>query len=477
MSASVAFTVLVGYFGVLLLLAYLTRSNSSSGFFTANRAAPWYVVAFGMIGASLSGVTFISVPGWVATTKFGYLQMVLGYILGYVAIAYVLLPAYYRLGVVSIYQYLEVRFGQEAYRVGAGFFLLSRMVGASFRLLLVAQVLQLFLFDALGVPFWGTTLVAIALIWLYTQSGGLKTIIWTDMLQTFAMLAAVCLTLYFLSDKLGLSVFQAFDAVWEGPNSQIIFWEGKQHFLTHFLSGALITLTMTGLDQDMMQKNLACRNLQESQKNILSLSVALVPVNLLFLFLGGLLYFYAAQTGFTLPEKSDMLFPEIAKSELGLVGGIIFLLGITAAAYSSADSALTSLTTSFCVDFLGFENSKKQWAEEKKRTQRRKVHLAFSGILFLLIVLAKALLDTNVINGLFQAASYTYGPLLGLFAVGLYSKIRVKKNAIVVVCLLAPFLSYGTRLLAESWGYTFGYEILLVNAGYTALGIWAFKQK
>lgn len=467
MTPIIALSVITGYFLLLILIAHFTAGKSDDlTFFTANKQSPWYLVAFGMIGASLSGVTFISVPGWVATTQFGYMQMVLGYLVGYLIIGTVLMPLYYKLNLVSIYTYLEQRFGFWSYKTGAFFFLLSRTIGASFRLFLVAGVLQLVMFDDWGVPFWLTVLITIGLIWLYTFRGGIKTIVWTDTLQTFFMLLAVGVTIFVIGQEMNFSFGELKDAVINSKYSKVFVWEWNagNHFLKQFLSGAFIAIVMTGLDQDMMQKNLTCKSIGDAQKNMFWFSVVLVFVNLLFLTLGALLFIYAEHFQIGLPSKSDDIFPMLAIDHFSLFAGIVFLLGITAAAYSSADSALTSLTTSFCVDFLGKDGVK----NKTEGNTRAKVHLGFSLLLFLVIILFRLINDDSVISAVFKVAGYTYGPLLGLYAFGLFTKWHVKDRLVPWICLASPILSYIIDMLSGGW---FGFFILVINGLITFLGL------
>ncbi|MEM9990685.1 MAG: sodium:solute symporter [Bacteroidota bacterium] len=456
--------IIAAYFVVLLTVSWLTsRGADSKDFFVAGRQSPWFLVAFGMIGASLSGVTFISIPGVVGAGKanqaFSYMQMVFGYLAGYAFIAAVLLPLYYRLQLTSIYTYLEQRFGTAAYKTGAGYFLLSRTVGASLRLYLVAIVLQQFVLAPLGVPFWATVAITILLIWVYTFQGGIKTIVWTDTLQTLCMLTAVSLTIFAIGDELGKSPSELFALVRESDYGQLFFfdqgWSDPNNFFKQFFSGALITIVMTGLDQDMMQKNLSCRSLQDARKNMFSFSIILVLANVLFLTLGALLYLYAAHIGLDIPARTDQLYPTIALDQLSPVIGIAFILGLIAAAYSSADSALTSLTTSFCVDFLGFEKSIAD--ETSKKKTRLKVHIGFSLLLFLMIIFFNSYNDDAVITKLFQITSYTYGPILGLFAFGMFTNWQIRNRWVLAVCLLAPatayFINWGLLLLNVNIGF------------------------
>jgi SSS family transporter len=472
MSPNTIILTLGAYFLVLLVISRFTSKKSDSKtFFTANRQSPWYLVAFGMIGASLSGVTFISVPGWVASTSFGYMQMVLGYLLGYAIIALVLLPLYYKLQLISIYRYLENRFGSYAYRTGAFYFLLSRTIGASFRLFLVAGVLQIGVFNALGIPFYIAVLVTILLIWVYTFSGGIKTIVITDTLQTFFMLASAGLTVYLIGSDLDWGFREIYTQISESKYSRMFFWDTntEQNFFKQFLAGASIAVVMTGLDQDMMQKNLTCRNLKEAQKNVYWFSVTLVFVNLLFLSLGALLYIYVSAKDIPFSGNPDDLFPVIAFEHLGTVGALVFLLGVIAAAYSSADSALTALTTSFCIDFLPFDRY-----DEREQTRIRKlVHVGFSVLLFIVILIFKAINNESVIAAVFRVATYTYGPLLGLFACGILTRIKIKDRWVPWITLLSVLVTY----LINEWdtfllgGYNFGFELLILNGLLTFTGL------
>jgi SSS family transporter len=483
MTPTLVFSVLIAYFVLLLLIAAKTSKRASNTtFFTADRQAPWYLVAFGMIGATLSGVTFISVTGMVGVNQFSYVQLILGAVLGYVVIGLILLPLYYRLNLISIYSYLGDRFGFWSYKTGSSFFLLSRVVGASLRLYLVAKVLQMFLFDELNIPFHVTVLIAIALIWLYTFRGGIKTIIWTDTLQTFFMLFAALFTIYVLAKGLNLEGFgDLITAVKESDYSKTFFFEDShdtKFFYKQFFAGMFITIAMTGLDQDMMQKNLTCKNIKEAQTNIFWFVIAMVIVNVMFLCLGALLYLYASAEGIDISilTTSDELYPFIAKNHLGVMTGIVFLLGITAAAYSTADSALTSLTTAFCVDFLGF--AKKKTGSAKKRMRRIQVHLAFSVILYIVILLFNAVNNKDVITILFQAAGYTYGPLLGLFAFGLFTRMNVHDKAVPFIAIASPVLSYIIQANSEAWfEYSFGFEVIILNAALTFVALFFARKK
>lgn len=465
-----------GYFGLLVLISWLTAGKGDSkAFFTGNRQSPWFLVAFGMIGASLSGVTFISVPGWVEATSFTYMQMVLGYLVGYFVIATVLLPLYYKLNLVSIYQYLEQRFGFWSYKTGAFFFLISRVIGAAFRLFLVAGVLQIAFFDNFNIPFEVSVLITILLIWVYTFRGGIKTIVWTDTLQTFFMLSAVIITIYLITQELDFGSTGVIQTISESKFSKIFDWEwqSKSNFFKQFFAGAFIAIVMTGLDQDMMQKNLTVKTLKDSQKNMFWFSISLVFVNLLFLGLGALLFIYSEQKGIAIPVRTDDLYPLLALNHFGTFAGITFLLGITAAAYSSADSALTALTTSFSVDFLGMD------AEKENKKQRMLTHLGFSILLFLVIIVFKAINDQSVISAVFTVAGYTYGPLLGMFGFGLFTKRSTIDKFVPSIAVIAPVLTYLISIFSVELlnGYKFGFELLVVNGLITFIGLWIFSKK
>lgn len=476
---------IAAYFGVLILISYFTgKEDSNASFFKAEKSSPWYLVAFGMIGASLSGVTFISVPGWVEGAKFGYMQVVFGYLVGYFIIAYVLMPIYYRLNVTSIYQYLEDRFGMVSYKTGAFFFFISRILGASFRLYLVAIVLQKFVFNDLGIPFFVTVILSILLIWMYTFRGGIKTIVWTDTLQTLFMLIAVIVAIVLITDKLDWS-FSEFLASEELTRYNKIFFTesflAKGHFIKSFLGGLFIAVCMTGLDQDMMQKNLTCKTLKDAQKNMISFSIVIVAVNFIFLLLGALLFIYAEKFNIATPlldgkVKTDLLFPEIALyGGLSISLAIVFLLGLIAAAYSSADSALTALTTSFCVDFLAIEKR----PENKQKGLRKKVHILMSVILVIVIVIFKYVLDSNVIDNLLKVAGYTYGPLLGLFAFGIITKRKIKDQYAWIVALVSVLISYGVGTIPKTLigGYVIGYELLIINGLITFTGLFLISKQ
>jgi SSS family transporter len=476
---------IIGYFAVLILISYFTGKNDSNEvFFKAERKSPWYIVAFGMVGASLSGVTFISVPGWVGETQFSYMQIVLGYIVGYFIVAYVLLPVYYRLNVTSIYQYLETRFGLVSYRTGATFFFVSRVLGAAFRLFLVASVLQYFIFDSWGIPFEITVVLSILLIWIYTFRGGIKTIVWTDTLQTAFMIAASFAAIYFIDEKIGWSFSEFLKSEELKAYSTTFFFDdifAKNHFVKSFIGGMFITICMTGLDQDMMQKNLTCKNLKEAQKNMISFSFVLLFVTFIFILLGALLYIYASKFGVSVPlvdgqPKTDLLFPQIAlNGNLGIAMGVIFVLGLIAAAYSSADSALTSLTTSFCIDFLNIEKREK----DHQKSIRKRVHIAMSLLLIVVIIIFKYVLEDNVISSLLQVASFTYGPLLGLFAFGIFTTYSIKDNYVWIVSIFAVIITYIINKYSSTLlnGYIFGFELLAFNGLITFIGLLLIRQR
>ena len=465
------------YFGVLVLISFLTsKSADNKTFFKANNSSPWYLVAFGMIGTSLSGVTFISVPGWVETKQMGYMQMNLGFFVGYSVIALVLFPLYYRLNLTSIYTYLDDRFGRLSYKTGASFFLLSRTLGASLRLFLVAKVLQHILFDAYNIPFWVTVTITILLIWLYTFKGGIKTIVWTDTLQTLFMLIAVGVCIVMIKDA--LQIDNLFSYVSENKLSKMFFFDNIQagnYFWKQFLAGVFIAIGMTGLDQDMMQKNLTCKSLKDAQKNMFWFSIALVIVNFFFLALGVLLTDYAAAN--EINAHKDNLFSTIAMSgNLGLATSLFFLLGLIAAAYSSADSALTSLTTSFSIDILEIE---KKSTEEEKTKIRKQIHIFFSLALAIIIILFKRFIGDNssVVGDLFTFAGYTYGPLLGLYAFGLFTNLKVKDNLVPIVCIIAPILTFLISYYSKKeFNFDFSFVILLLNGIMTFLGLLSIKK-
>jgi len=480
MTPSVILGLFLIYTALLFLVTWITaRKANNQSFYLGNKISPWYVVAYGMIGASLSGVTFMSTPGWVAETQFSYMVVVFGFFFGYIVIALVLLPLYYRLKLTSIYTYLEHRFGHYSYKTGSAFFIISRILGASLRMFLVIYVLQLFVFDAWNVPFWVNVLIFIILIILYTLKGGVRTIIWTDTFQTTFMLLAVIMTVVFISKELGFSIGELVKQVSKSPDSRIFItdWNNERHFIKQFFSGMFITIVMTGLDQEMMQKNLSCRNIKEAQKNMFTFSFILVFVNLLFLFLGALLLMYARNKGITV-EMTDELFPTIALRYLGPVAGVVFFIGLISAAFPSADGALTSLTTVVSIDFLGL-NKKDNLSEATKTKIRYCVHVTIALVFFVCILIFNALNDRAVIDKIYTIAGYTYGPLLGLYAFGLYTKRKVNDKMTPVIAVLSPVICYILNINSEEWfnGYKFGFEMLLVNGFLTFMGLLIFSRK
>lgn len=470
MSSFFILLIIACYFGLLVVISLFTgKEDSNEVFFKAKRQSPWYVVAFGMVGASLSGVTFISVPGWVEASKFSYMQVVLGYMLGYFLIGAVLLPLYYRLNLTSIYSYLGERFGVYSYKTGASFFLLSRLMGATLRIFLTATVLQLLVFDEMGIPFWITVTLTITLIWLYTHKGGIKTVVWTDTLQTLFMLLSVGFVMVTLYEDLHVSRQGLFSYIYRSEFSKLFFFEdykSADYFWKQFFSGAFIAVTMTGLDQDMMQKNLTCRSLKDAQKNMFWFTIVVTVVNLAFLALGLLLTVYAQQHG--LDVHRDSLFPYIAKNKLGGVVFMIFLIGLIAAAYSSADSSLTALTTSFSVDILGIE---KNYDAATQVRLRKRIHITISILVILLIIgFREFIKDESIIAKIFIFAGYTYGPLLGLYSFGLFTRWQVKDKWVPLLAVGAPILSYLIGVISKAW-FDFGFFILILNGGITFLGL------
>ena len=485
MNSFLILILLLSYFVILILISNWTSKNDSNqDFFKAGKQSPWYIVAFGMIGASLSGVTFISVPGWVQASQFGYFQVVLGYMVGYFIVAFVLLPVYYKLNLTSIYEYLFYRFGLITHKTGAFFFLLSRVLGAAFRLYLVAIVLQQFIFDKWNVPFEITVIISILLIWIYTFRGGIKTIVWTDTLQTLFMITAVILSIHFITDSLDWT-FSEFLVSEELKAYSTIFNTDsileKGYFLKSFFGGVFITICMTGLDQDMMQKNLSCKSLKDAQKNMLSFSIVLTLVTFLFLLLGALLFIYVKKNSIEIPllngqPKTDLLFPEIAlNSGLGITLGITFILGLIAAAYSSADSALTSLTTSFCIDILDMKDK----SEKEKKSIRKRTHIGMSLLLVIVIISFKYILNSNVIDSLLTVAGYTYGPLLGLFSFGIFTNYKIKDKFVWIVALTSVTIvfMFGKIPAYELGGYVVGYELLPLNGLLTFIGLILIRRK
>lgn len=459
------------YFAALMLFSRLTarRGDNNETFFRANRRSPWYMVAFGMVGASISGITFVSVPGMVMRTDMTYVQTCIGFILGYFAIAFLLLPVYYRLNLTTIYSYLKERLGKRSYKTGAWFFLTSKMTGAAVRFYVVCIILQRFVFDAVGVPFPITVVGMTLLIWLYTRRGGIKTLVWTDTFQTTCMFAALLLIIYNVTQQLGMSVGEAVRAVAADEHSRMFVWDdwvSTQNFWKQLLSGAFIAIVMTGLDQDMMQKNLTCKSLREAQKDVCTYGFAFVPANLLFMALGVLLMMLAQKEGTPLPAAGDELLPMFAATgALGTVVTVFFTIGIVAASFSSADSALTALTTSYCVDIC---------ERPEDEHLRRRAHVGIAVVFVVFILLFRMLNSTSVIDAIYVLCSYTYGPLLGLFAFGLLTHRAVNDRLVPYVCLASPLLCYALDIAAQHlWGYRFGYELLMINGAFTFAGLWA----
>jgi len=480
MNPQIILLVFLVYTAAIFSISWFTSRNADNqSFFIGNKKSPWFVVAYGMIGASLSGVTFISVPGWVGTTHFTYFVIVLGYLAGYAVISLVLLPLYYKLKLISIYTYLNTRFGKYAYKTGASFFLLSRVVGASFRMFLVISVLQFFVFDHYNIPFWLTVILFMALIHLYTLKGGIKTIVWTDTLQTTFMLLAVILSISLIIEKMDINFGLMIKEVWDSDLSNIIVTDidSKQNFIKLFLSGMFITIVMTGLDQDMMQKNLSCRNLKDAQKNMTSLSLILIPVNLIFLFLGAVLYIYSQQFNIPIPATTDHLFPTIAFEYLGLTAGIVFIIGLISAAYSSADSALTALTTSVSLDILELDK-KHSNNENLLKKWRKRVHLVMAVIIIFVIILFELINDRAIIDQLFTFAGYTYGPLLGLYAFGLFTNFKVYDKLVPFIAILSPIMSFFISHYSEYIfnGYQIGFELLIINGALTFIGLMLIRK-
>lgn len=459
------------YFAALMLFSRITarHGDNNQTFFRANRRSPWYMVAFGMVGASISGITFVSVPGMTMFTGMTYVQMCIGFILGYFAVAFVLLPVYYRLNLTTIYTYLKERLGMRSYKTGAWFFLISKMTGAAVRFYVVCIILQRFVLDAIGVPFALTVVAMVALIWLYTRRGGIKTLVWTDTFQTTCMFAALILIIYNVMGQLGMSATDAVKAIATDEHSRMFVmndWISKQNFWKQFLSGAFVVIVMTGLDQDMMQKNLTCRTLREAQKDMCTYGFAFVPANILFMALGVLLMQLAQKDGIALPASGDELLPMFAATgRLGSTVVVLFTIGIVAASFSSADSALTALTTSYCVDIRQREGDEQL---------RRRAHIGIAVVFGLFILLFKTLNSTSVIDAIYILCSYTYGPLLGLFAFGLFTRRKPCDKLVPYIAVASPIVCFALEKTAmQCWGYKFGYELLMINGLLTFMGLYA----
>ena len=471
--------IIVVYFSLLLLISFITgrKSTDNDAFFLANKKTPWWVVAIGMVGSSISGVSFVSVPGLVGKIDFTYMQTVLGFFVGYLIIANVLLPLYYRMNLTSIYTYLEERFGKFTYKTGASFFLLSRTIGSGIRLYLVTLILQHLIFDNWHIPYVVTALVAVFLIWLYTHRSGIKTIVWTDTLQTLCLVAALVLMLVKVAGNLHFDTGNLLTNIFQFEHSRIFVfddWQSKQNFFKQFISGIFIAIAMTGLDQDMMQKNLTCRNLRDAKKNMYWYGISFVPLNFIFLSLGAMMLMLAAQNNIVLPANTDDILPVFATQYLGDTVTFLFVIGIIAATFASSDSALASLTTSFSVDILNVKKDEPKIAERK----RKLTHMGMSVLFVVIMLVFKALNDKSIIDAVYTIVSYTYGPLLGMFAFGLFTKNQVRDKFIPYVAVLSPVLCFVLNVLSENiFGYKFGYELLIINGFFTFAGMWAFRLR
>lgn len=478
MSAGLLFLFVIIYFAILLGVAKITGKNSNNmSFFIGNKNSNWMLVAFGMIGTSLSGVTFVSVPGAVGKDSFHYLQITIGYLIGYFTIAYVLLPIYYKMNLTSIYNYLETRLGFNAYKTGASFFVLSRTLGATARLYLVVKTLQVFILDNMGVPFWATTLVILAMILLYTYEGGVKTIVYTDTLQTSGMLLGLIICSIYILSKLEFSVFEGLNAMQAKGLSTVFDMDvnSKSFFLKQIIGGAFITLTMTGLDQEMMQKNISVKNLKDAQKNMVTIGFSMLLVITLFLFLGGLLNLFASQQNVT--AVGDALFPTIALQHMPPYLSIIFILALISALFPSADGAITALTSSFCIDLLGMQR-RKEWDEDKQKKIRKRVHLGFAFLFLIIVMVFKWIDNKSIIDLLLKIASYTYGPLLGLFAFGILTARKLNGKWVAFTCILAPILCFVLEFYQKELlgGFQIGQELLIINGLFTFLGLWLISS-
>lgn len=473
------FLIFILYFGSLYLVSYLVSRNSSDNeaFFRANRKSPWYLVAIGMIGTSISGVTFVSVPGMVGKFDMTYMQMVLGFFFGYLIVAYLLLPLYYKLNLTSIYTYLEKRFGFWSYKSGASFFILSRITGSAAKLYLVILILQTLVFDRWGIPFYITVTGVVVLIWLYTRKSGIKTIVWTDTIQTLCFIVALIIIIWQISSLLDFDTQKLISTLYNDKHSRIFVfddWKSSQHFLKQFLSGIFIVVVMTGLDQDVMQKNLTCKSLKEAKKNMLTYGFLFIPINLLFLALGILLLVFASQKNIVLPVVSDEILPYLVSNYLGITCLIFFTIGIIGASFANADSALTSLTTSFCIDILNIDKKN----NSESNNIRKIVHIGMSITLILVILLIHFIGQENILNTIYKVASYMYGPLLGMFTFGLFSKVQIKDKYTPIICILAPLICYGIEIvLLQKFNYKVGYELLILNGLLTAIGLYAIRIK
>lgn len=473
MSPVVLLSFVIGYFLLLLGVAWYTSRNANNeSFFIGNRNSNWMLVAFGMIGTSLSGVTFVSVPGNVGVSSMAYFQIVIGYLIGYVAIAFILLPLYYKLNLTSIYTYLQGRLGFKSYKTGASFFILSRTLGATARLYLVVKILQDIILSSMGVPFWATALIILIMILLYTYEGGVKTIVFTDTLQTTFMLAGLVVCVIYILNAMDFSFGSAISAMDEKGYSKIFFTDpnDKLFFVKQILAGAFITITMTGMDQEMMQKSISVRTLRDSQKNMILLSLIMVVVIFLFLFLGGLMYLYADQLG--VQSVGDALFPYLAMNHMPQAVSIIFIIALISALFPSADGAITALTSSFCIDILGMQR-KAEWPEAKRKKVRQMVHLSVAFLFFVFIMIFYLIDNKSMIDVILKVAAYTYGPLLGLFTFGIFSKRIVNDSLVPVVCILSPLICYLIEYNQEALfgDFKIGLELLLINGAITILGL------
>jgi SSS family transporter len=466
---------IVCYFIILFAISYIAgKKADNQGFFVGNRKSHWYVVAFAMIGSSISGVTFVSVPGMVAVSNFSYLQMVLGFLTGQFIIDFLLIPLFYKMNLVSIYEYLENRFGVSTYKTGAWFFFVSKMLGAAVRLFLVCVVLQLLVFEPLHLSFFLNVIFTVSLVWLYTFRGGVKALIWTDSLKTLCLVGSVLFCIYYIASELNLTFGGMVSAITDHDYSKMFFFDDvndKRYFFKQFLAGVFTMIAMTGLDQDMMQRNLSCRNFKDSQKNMITSGILQVFIILLFLVLGVLLYIFASKSGIAIPKKSDELFPLIAThGYFPQIVGVLFIVGLISAAYSAAGSALTALTTSFTVDILGSTRKK---SEEETLKTRKRVHLLMSVVMGVVIIVINLLNNTSVIDAVYILASYTYGPILGMFAFGIFIKRQVRDKFVPLVAILSPVLCFILQKNSQAWfnGYSFSYELLIFNALFTFIGL------
>ena len=478
LSPSLLLFIIFAYFGLLMFISwYTSRGSNNDSFFIGNRSGNWKLVAFGMIGSTLSGVTFVSVPGTVGASGFGYLQITLGYIIGYVIISYVLLPIYYKMQLTSIYTYLQERMGERTYKSGAIIFIVSKLVGATARVYLAVNVLQIMILDSFGIPFWVTTLGTLLMIILYTYKGGVKTIIWTDTLQTTAMLTALLVCIGYILNNMNISVIDSFSILNEKGYTKVFDFDvmEKSYFVKQILAGAFITIAMTGIDQDMMQKGISVSNLKDSQKNMITLSIILLGMIMLFLYMGGLLYLFAEKENVTVVK--DKLFPVLAVEYMPPLIGITFIIGLISAMFSSADGAMTALTSSICIDIFGIKE--KKWADEVKEKFRKKIHIFVTIAFLLMTLLFKWIDDSSMIDLILKLAGFTYGPLLGLFTFGIFTKYKVKDRLVPYVCFLAPALSYllDVKQSLISGDFKIGLELLIINGLLTFIGLWLIRKK